>query len=94
MNGYDEGYYNIIVIQYKPDSLKDYLSKKTVVYDKNKTNGKYQVGLGRIVTVTHDTPFIDNSIPQSPENVNPESKIRSKSRSYTAGQVAAIKANI
>ena len=33
-------------------------------------NGKYQVGSGRIVTFTHDTPFIDNSIPDSGEKSN------------------------
>ena len=34
-------------------------------------NGKYQVGSGRIVTVTHDTPFITNSIPQTEEKSTP-----------------------
>ena len=27
-------------------------------------NGKYQVGSGRIVAVTHDTPFIRNIVPK------------------------------
>ena len=58
MNGYDSGYYNIIVTQYELDDLQSYLDSNTVVYDKKKTNGKYQVGSGRIVTVTHDTPFV------------------------------------
>ena len=31
--------------------------------------GKYQVGSGRIVTVTHDTPFIDNIVPTPPQKV-------------------------
>lgn len=26
-----------------------------------KMNGKYQVGSGRVVTFTHDTPFIENN---------------------------------
>ena len=64
MNGYNAGCYNIIVTQYEPDDFKDYLSKCEVVYDKTKMNGKYQVGSGRIVTVTHDTPFIEDIIPQ------------------------------
>ena len=58
VNGYESGYYNIIVTQYEPDDLKSYLKNNTIVYDKQKMNGKYQVGSGRIVTFTHDTPFI------------------------------------
>ena len=46
------------------DDLKGYLEKNEVVYDKTKMNGKYQVGSGRIVTVTHDTPFIEDIISQ------------------------------
>ena len=41
------------------DNLKTYLANNEIVYDKAKMNGKYQVGSGRIVTVTHDNPFID-----------------------------------
>ena len=70
MNGYSEGYYNIIVTQYEPDSLTVYLRNNEIVYDKSKMNGKYQVGSGRIVTVTHDTPFINNSIPDFTEKSN------------------------
>ena len=33
-------------------------------------NGRYQVGSGRVVTVTHDTPFIEDIIPQDSEIVN------------------------
>ncbi len=62
MNGYNEGYYNIIVTQYQPDSFDSYLDECEIIYDKKKMNGKYQVGSGRVVTFTHDTPFIDNSI--------------------------------
>jgi len=43
-------------------NLEKYLGKNEVVFDKKAMNGKYQVGSGRIVTFTHDTPFIDNSI--------------------------------
>ena len=74
MNGYDGGYYNIVVTQYEPDDLKSYLGKNEIVYDKTKMNGKYQVGSGRIVTVTHDTPFIEDIIPQSEEIVNRDTK--------------------
>ena len=35
-------------------------------------NGKYQVGSGRIVTVTHDTPFIEDIISQDSESVKSE----------------------
>ena len=72
MNGYSEGCSNIIVTQYEPNSLETYLEKNTVVYDKKKMNEKYQVGSGRIVTVTHDTPFIEDIIPQEPNSVNRE----------------------
>ena len=95
-----EGYYNIIVTQYEPDSLKDYLTKNTVVYDKNKMNGKYQVGSGRIVAVTHDTPFVDISVSQTTEKINPQNEnssknIRHKSRStVTSGQYEQMKANL
>ena len=33
-----------------------------IVGNKNKMNGKYQVVSGRIVTFTHDIPFIEDSI--------------------------------
>ncbi len=62
MNGYNGGYYNIIVTQFEPDDLSRYLKVNEVVYDKKKMNGKYQVGSGRIVTFTHDTPFIEDSL--------------------------------
>ncbi len=36
---------------------------------KTKMNGRYQVGSGRIVTITHDSPFIeDNNISDSTES--------------------------
>ena len=41
-----------------------------MVYDKKTMNGIYQVGSGRIVTVTHDAPFVDDSISQTAPNVN------------------------
>ena len=67
MNGYNEGYYNIVVTQFEPDDLQLYLRNNEVVYDEKKMNGKYQVGSGRIVTFTHDTPFINGSIYNSSE---------------------------
>ncbi len=70
MNGYDGGYYNIIVTQHELDDLQSYLNGTTVVYDKKKTNGKYQVGSGRVVTVAHDTPFVEDIIPQAADSVN------------------------
>lgn len=33
-------------------------------------NGRYQVGSGRIVTFTHDTPFIENIVSHSEQDVN------------------------
>ena len=69
MNGYNSGYYNIIVTQYEPDSLSSYLKQNEVVYDRKKMNGKYQVGSGRIVTFTHDTPFIKDTVAQSDNGV-------------------------
>ena len=50
------------------------LYETTVIYDKKKMNGKYQVGSGRIVTFTHDTPFIDNSISEKIEIFNSNNK--------------------
>lgn len=70
MNGYNEGFYNIIVTQYQPDDLSNYLNNNEIVYDKKKMNGKYQVGSGRIVTFTHDTPFISNSLSYSNDESN------------------------
>ena len=70
MNGYNDGYYNIIVTQFEPDSLKDYLNQcEEIIYDKEKMNGSYQVGSGRVVTFTQDTPF-NNNIPQNAEKSN------------------------
>ena len=48
------------ILRYLPD---DILTKNKIVYDKKKMNGKYQVGSGRIVTITHDNPFILKMIP-------------------------------
>ena len=70
MNGYNGGYYNIIVTQHELDDLQSYLDGTTVVYDKKKTNGTYQVGSGRVVTVTHDTPFVEDIVAQSDDSVN------------------------
>ena len=70
MNGYNGGYYNIIVTQHELDDLRSYLDGTTVVYDKKKTNGTYQVGSGRVVTVTHDTPFVEDIVPQPSKKVN------------------------
>lgn len=70
MNGYNEGYYNIVVTQYSPDDFSKYLKGCEIIYDKKKMNGRYQVGSGRVVTFTHDTPFINNSISDSDKNVN------------------------
>lgn len=81
MNGYDGGYYNIIVTQYELDDLQSYLNSNTVVYDKKKTNGKYQVGSGRIVTVTHDTPFVEDIVPQTADSVNSKSSISEENSS-------------
>ncbi len=74
MNGYNEGYYNIIVTQYEPDILPNYLFNNEIVHDKKKMNGKYQVGSGRIVTFTHDAPFINNSVPENEKKVNTSEK--------------------
>lgn len=69
MNGYNGGYYNIIVTECEPSNLKKYLSGCEIVYDKQTMNGKCQVGSGCIITFTHDTPFIVQE-----ENTTAESK--------------------
>lgn len=87
MNGYDSGYYNIIVTEYEPSNIDSYLSKNKIVYDKKKMNGKYQVGSGRIVTITHDNPFIykddttSESNSQEENGNNSSTEIDSKRRS-------------
>lgn len=69
MNGFGGGYYNVIVTQFEPDDLQSFLKNNTIIYDKTKMNGRYQVGSGRIVTITHDSPFIeDNYISDSTES--------------------------
>ena len=83
MNGYEGGYYNIVVTQYEPDDFQKYLNDNEVVYDKKEMNGKYQVGSGRIVTVTHDTPFIEDIIPQDPDSVKRENIDGEKSQKKT-----------
>ena len=88
MNGYAEGYYNIIVTQYEPVSLVKYLESNEVVYDKKAMNGRYQVGSGRIVTVTHDTPFIEDIIAEKQPGVNAKFSLSSDSngRQLSKGQ--------
>lgn len=78
MNGYNAGLYNVIVTTYKPDDFSAYLANNEIVYDKQKMNGKYQVGSGRIVAVAHDTPFIDDSVPQPTAKINPPDENSSK----------------
>lgn len=48
--------YSAVFQRYKSgiNSVKAYAKQK-------KMNGKYQVGSGRVVTFTHDTPFIENN---------------------------------
>ena len=84
MNGYDEGYYNIVVSQYEPDNFQSYLANNEVVYDKKEMNGKYQVGSGRIVTVTHDNPFIKDTIPQE------SSSVKSENKQYSARRIQKV----
>ncbi len=92
MNGYNEGYYNIVVTQFEPDDLSKYLANNEVVYDKKKMNGKYQVGSGRIVTFTHDTPFINDTIPQPNKKVNTKMSLSEKAiapiGNYTGDNIA------
>ncbi len=79
LNGFNDGYYNVIVTEYEPDNLRRYLSQNMVIYDKQKMNGKYQVGSGRIVTLTHDNPFIDDSILEKNEKSQANSSDKRKS---------------
>ncbi len=86
MNGYGDDYYNIIVTQYEPDSLENYLRNNEVVYSKKEMNGRYQVGSGRIVTVTHDTPFIENIVPPKQSDVNNKNSLSAQGQAETGGQ--------
>lgn len=88
MNGYDGGYYNIIVTQFEPDSLKNYLASNEVVYDKEKMNGRYQVGSGRIVTFTHDTPFIENSLAQN------DPTVKRQERDTVSAEIATLQRDL
>lgn len=92
INGYNDGYYNIIVTQFEPDDLSSYLKNNEVVYDKKKMNGRYQVGSGRIVTFTHDTPFIEDIVSQedSKSQENP-SKTDSEGNTLTKEQIEYFK---
>lgn len=83
MNGYEGGYYNIVVTQYEPDNFQKYLSECEVIYNKKEMNGKYQVGSGRVVTVTHDTPFIEDIVPQESDSVKRENVDGVKSQKKT-----------
>ena len=47
-------------------------------------NGKYQVGSGRVVTVAHDSPFINDSISQPNANSNTSGNNSSDRRSSRA----------
>ncbi len=83
MVGYEGGYYNIVATQYEPDDFRKYLNDNEVVYDKKEMNGKYQVGSGRIVAVSHDTPFIEDIVPQDPDSVKRENVDGEKSQKKT-----------
>lgn len=47
-------------------------------------NGKYQVGSGRIVAFTHDTPFINNTLTQTDEGVKVTYNLADTSRIPTS----------
>lgn len=57
-NGFVSGYYNIIINEFSPRDISDYLSKNTVIYNK-KDRKAFQVGSDRTIEiVTHDShPF-------------------------------------
>ena len=52
-------------------------------------NGKYQVGSGRIVTFTHDKPFINTSIPDIAEKINTSDGKRSEKNSEGRSSLSA-----
>ena len=60
MNGFAPGCYNVVVTEFEPDSLSKYLKDcEAIIYDKNKTNGKHQVGESREMAFAHDdNPFV------------------------------------
>lgn len=60
MNGFAPGCYNVVVTEFEPDSLSKYLKAcEVIIYDKNKTNGKHQVGESREMAFAHDdNPFV------------------------------------
>ena len=60
------------ILRYLPDDIP---TKNKIVYDKKKMNGKYQVGSGRVVTLTHDSPFIYKDDTTSESNSQEEPKI-------------------
>ena len=66
------------ILRYLPD---DILTKNKIVYDKKKMNGKYQVGSGRIVTITHDNPFIYKDDTTSESNSQEEAENNSTTES-------------
>ena len=66
------------ILRYLPD---DILTKNIIVYDKKKMNGKYQVGSGRVVTFTHDSPFIYKDDTTSESNSQEESENNSSTES-------------
>ena len=46
-----------------PDGQRSLFILMSEVMTKKKMNGKYQVGSGRVVTITRDKPFIERIIP-------------------------------
>lgn len=46
-----------------------FFARNPCSYDTQKMNGKYQVGLGRVVTVTLDTPSIIGNVPHEESEV-------------------------
>lgn len=76
MNGYATGFYNIIVTQLEKKgekALDAYLAKCKVIAQKK--NGTYQVGSGRVVTVTHESPFFSSDFITSEPNVQYDNDI-------------------
>ena len=73
MNGFNGGYYNLLVTLYAPDSMDQYYNQvQKTLYKKN---GNSQSGSGsEIPSHLNESPFFEDSILQSDENINPQNE--------------------
>lgn len=70
LNGYQGGFYNILVTAFSPDSLESYLGREEniIVYEKKKGNSRGSSG-SLVPSLSNESPFFEKRITQKGDDV-------------------------